>query len=89
MVLTGLDFVEQRQCVIGGQRRHMKVVDRGKHIGQGGQLMEVGGKEAEGTDRAGNVPATAPVRVIGQQQRNRAPLQEVAYLSNTTHNMEN
>lgn len=57
---TFLDPVEHGECVVGGECSDMQVVDSGLLLGQSSQLMEVGGKQAEGAQLGGYVLRDCP-----------------------------
>lgn len=57
---TFLDPVEHGEGVVGGERRDVQVVDGGLLLGQCRQLMEVGGKQAEGAQLGGYVVRDGP-----------------------------
>ena len=62
---TGLHAVEQREGVVRGQRGHMTVRDLRHLCLQGGQLVEVSGKEREAADLGGYVSAEGREGGIG------------------------
>ena len=52
---TRSDPIQQRQRVVGGKSSHVEVVYGGNFIRQGCQLVEMCGKQAEGTNLGGYV----------------------------------
>lgn len=58
--LTWAEPVEHGQRVVGGQRRHVQVVDGRLRRRQRRQLVEVRGEEAEAADGGGDVAADGP-----------------------------
>lgn len=60
LVPTWFDSVQHGECVVGGQRCDVQVLDGGLLCSQSSQLMEVSGKQAEASDLGHDVFADGP-----------------------------